>query len=62
MGDWGQLPMTYAGGVANFSDVEKVQTISEGRIDVTVGSSLDLFGGDGVTYQELVQFNRRNEA
>ena len=59
MGDWGQLPMTYAGGVANFSDVEKVQAISQDRIDVTVGSSLDLFGGDGVTYQELVQFNNR---
>ena len=53
--------MTYAGGVANFSDVQKVQALSENRIDVTVGSSLDLFGGNGVTYRELVEFNNRTE-
>ena len=61
MGGWGRIPMTYAGGVANFSDVQKVQSLSENRIDVTVGSSLDLFGGNGVTYRELVEFNNRTE-
>lgn len=58
MGQWGQLPMTYAGGVASMSDVELVEECSAGKVDVTVGSALDLFGGSGVTYESLVSRNR----
>ena len=56
---WGQLPVTYAGGARSLADVETIDDISGGRIDVTVGSALDLFGGGGVRYEELVAFNRR---
>ena len=59
LGEWGGIPMTYAGGVADFSDCEKVQHLSHGKLDVTVGSALDLFGGKGVTYAELVAWNHR---
>jgi phosphoribosylformimino-5-aminoimidazole carboxamide ribotide isomerase len=58
MGAWGQLPMTYAGGVASMVDVDLVEHCSDGKVDVTVGSALDLFGGQGVTYDSLVQRNR----
>ena len=58
MGRWGGLPMTYAGGVAEFSDVELVQSVSGGVVDVTVGSALDLFGGSGVRYDDLVRWNQ----
>ena len=59
LGGWGGLPMTYAGGVANMADVELVARLSGGLLDLTVGSALDLFGGSGVGYAELVSWNRR---
>lgn len=60
MGKWAKLPMTYAGGVADMTDVELVASASNHKIDVTVGSSLDIFGGNGVRYTELVQWNQNN--
>lgn len=39
------VPCTYAGGIASFSDVELLDRIGGGRIDFTIGSALDLFGG-----------------
>ncbi len=59
LGSWGKIPLTYAGGVACLADVEKVQQLSGGKIDVTVGSALDLFGGSGVNYADLLAWNRR---
>ena len=59
LGSWGKIPLTYAGGVACLADVEKVQQLSSGKIDVTVGSALDLFGGSGVRYTDLLAWNRR---
>ena len=57
MGTWGRLPMTYAGGVATMDDVQRVASASDGKVDVTVGSALDLFGGTGVAYDDLVRWN-----
>jgi phosphoribosylformimino-5-aminoimidazole carboxamide ribotide isomerase len=59
LGEWGKVPVTYAGGVANFSDVEKAHELSGGKIDITVGSALDLFGGNGVKYEDLILWNQR---
>ncbi len=59
MGNWGKIPMTYAGGVAKMDDVLLVESSGSGNVDVTVGSALDLFGGSGVAYEELVQWNQR---
>ena len=59
LGNWGGLPVTYAGGAASLADVREVDSASGGKVDVTVGSALDLFGGDGVRYDELVQWNQR---
>lgn len=56
---WGKKPLTYAGGATNLSDLEWIDKESNGRIDVTVGSALDLFGGQGVTYNNLVKWNMR---
>jgi phosphoribosylformimino-5-aminoimidazole carboxamide ribotide isomerase len=50
--------VTYAGGVANMEDFLQIDSISQGKIDVTVGSALDLFGGLGLRYQDLVSWNR----
>ncbi len=59
MGAWAGLPMTYAGGAATFADVELVEAASGGAVDVTVGSALDLFGGTGMKYEDLVRWNQR---
>ena len=60
LGAWGNQPITYAGGAASLADVGLVEQASDGRVDVTVGSALDIFGGTGVRYAELVAWNRRN--
>ena len=59
LGDWGKIPVTYAGGAATMDDVRLVESAGLGKVDVTVGSALDLFGGNGVRYHELVEWSRR---
>lgn len=58
LGDWGKCPVTYAGGAATMADVELVADAGRGHVDVTVGSALDLFGGTGIRYSDLVVMNR----
>ncbi len=41
-----RIPCTYAGGVHDFSDLKKLKELGKGKVDVTIGSALDLFGGD----------------
>jgi phosphoribosylformimino-5-aminoimidazole carboxamide ribotide isomerase len=45
LGGWGGLPMTYAGGVGSFEDLELLKKLGQNRLDVTIGSALDIFGG-----------------
>jgi phosphoribosylformimino-5-aminoimidazole carboxamide ribotide isomerase len=45
LGDWGKIPTTYAGGVKSLSDLELLKKVGKDKIDVTVGSALDIFGG-----------------
>jgi len=52
------LPCTYAGGAKSLEDLQEVDRLSRGRIDLTIGSALDLFGGTGVRYADCVAFNR----
>ena len=40
------IPVTYAGGARNISDLERVRDLGKGRVDLTIGSALDIFGGD----------------
>lgn len=53
------VPTTYAGGVSSFADLEQIRESGKGRIDVTVGSALDIFGGNGLRYQEVVAYHAR---
>lgn len=52
------LPVTYAGGAAHFSDLAKTESLSQGRVDLTIGSALDLFGGT-IPYTDCVAWNHR---
>ncbi len=59
LAEWTPIPATYAGGARSISDLEQVTQIGRQRIDLTIGSALDIFGGTGVKYAEAVAFNRR---
>lgn len=59
LGNWGKCPVTYAGGAATMSDLLLVEQAGRGAVDVTVGSALDLFGGKGLIYNDLVSWNGR---
>ncbi|MEE3327988.1 MAG: phosphoribosylformimino-5-aminoimidazole carboxamide ribotide isomerase [Myxococcota bacterium] len=49
---------TYAGGGREIDDLQRVADLSQGRVDLTFGSALDLFGGEGVRYADCVNWNR----
>ncbi|MBU0480490.1 MAG: phosphoribosylformimino-5-aminoimidazole carboxamide ribotide isomerase [Proteobacteria bacterium] len=53
------IPTTYAGGVKDLADLKLVKEVGKGRLDVTVGSALDIFGGSGISYREAVDFCSR---
>jgi len=53
------IPTTYAGGARSLDDLALVDELGGGRIDLTIGSALDLFGGTGVRYVDAVAHNRR---
>jgi phosphoribosylformimino-5-aminoimidazole carboxamide ribotide isomerase len=59
LGQWSPVPVTYAGGANSLADLELVTRLGDGKVDLTIGSALDIFGGNGVTYAECVEFNRR---
>ena len=56
---WSPIPTTYAGGARSLADLVEVTRASHGRIDLTIGSALDIFGGTGLRYEDAVAFNRR---
>lgn len=58
LAQWSSLPVTYAGGANQISDLALVQSLSQGKVDLTIGSALDLFGGK-ISYQDCVAFNQR---
>jgi phosphoribosylformimino-5-aminoimidazole carboxamide ribotide isomerase len=61
LGQWSPLPMTYAGGANSLADLEAVTRLGGGKVDLTIGSALDIFGGSGVKYEDCVKFNRRQK-
>jgi phosphoribosylformimino-5-aminoimidazole carboxamide ribotide isomerase len=61
LAQWSPIPATYAGGASSLADLEAVTRLGQGRIDLTIGSALDIFGGKGVRYEDAVAFNRRLE-
>jgi phosphoribosylformimino-5-aminoimidazole carboxamide ribotide isomerase len=55
LGEWGKIPVTYAGGVSGFDDLRILKEIGRGRLDVTIGSALDLFGGT-MKYKDVLDY------
>ncbi|KAL8286575.1 hypothetical protein RQP46_004592 [Phenoliferia psychrophenolica] len=57
LGEWSKIPATYAGGARSIDDLRLVDTLSKGRVDLTYGSALDIFGGTQVKFDDLVAYN-----
>lgn len=51
-------PLTYAGGASSLADLENMARESRGRMDLTIGSALDIFGGTEVSLADCIAFNR----
>ncbi|EED18238.1 5-proFAR isomerase His6, putative [Talaromyces stipitatus ATCC 10500] len=58
LAEWCSIPVTYAGGARHLQDLEKVHVTSGGKVDLTIGSALDIFGGSGVTFDECIGWNK----
>lgn len=58
LGNCCRIPVTYAGGARTLEDLELVQRLSNGAVDLTIGSALDIFGGSGVTLEACINWNQ----
>jgi len=52
------IPCTYAGGVKSIEDLDRVKILGAGKVDLTIGSALDCFGGD-ISYDEVIQWHKK---
>ncbi|MBK1877110.1 phosphoribosylformimino-5-aminoimidazole carboxamide ribotide isomerase [Pelagicoccus mobilis] len=61
LGENCEIPVTYAGGARSMGDLDRVEALGAGRIDLTIGSALDIFGGD-VAYRDVVAWHQARNA
>ncbi|KAL8672024.1 MAG: hypothetical protein Q9168_003500 [Polycauliona sp. 1 TL-2023] len=59
LGQWCTKPVTYAGGARYLQDLELVRDLSAGKVDLTIGSALDVFGGSTVVFEDCVRWNQQ---
>ncbi|KAF3923722.1 hypothetical protein ABW20_dc0106111 [Dactylellina cionopaga] len=57
LGEWSSIPITYAGGGKDLGDLALVKELGGGKVDLTFGSALDIFGGDKVKFVDCVKWN-----
>eukprot|EP00882_Tetradesmus_deserticola_P015451 GHRQ01016464.1.p2 GENE.GHRQ01016464.1~~GHRQ01016464.1.p2 ORF type:complete len:288 (+),score=90.52 GHRQ01016464.1:220-1083(+) len=60
LGKWSPIPVTYAGGARTLEDLERVAAAGKGRVDITVGSALDIFGGQ-LPYADVVAWHNKQQ-
>lgn len=59
LGAWTGRPMTYAGGVHSYEDLALLKKLGKNRLNVTIGSALDLFGGK-LSWRKVLDMCRMN--
>lgn len=59
LGQHSPCPVTYAGGVHQLADLDRVKQLGKGRVDLTIGSALDIFGGD-VPFSAVLEWQQKN--
>ena len=60
LSQWCTLPVTYAGGGRSLDDLDRVERLSGGKVDLTIGSALDIFGGHGVKFEDCIEWNKKH--
>lgn len=60
LGKHSPIPVTYAGGARTIDDLEAIKTMGRSRVDATIGTALDIFGGD-LPYRDVIAWQRRQE-
>lgn len=58
LGQHASIPVTYAGGARSVEDLALVELLSKGKVDLTIGSALDIFGGSGINLQQCIDWNK----
>ena len=61
LAEWCSIPVTYAGGGRRLEDLDLVKRLSGGKVDLTIGSALDCFGGSGVKFADCIEWNRQQD-
>ncbi|MBD3322567.1 MAG: phosphoribosylformimino-5-aminoimidazole carboxamide ribotide isomerase [Chitinivibrionales bacterium] len=61
LGSFSPIPVTYAGGIRSIDDMDRICTEGAGRVDATIGSALDIFGGT-VSYRKVVEWHNAHSA
>lgn len=59
LGEYSPIPVTYAGGVRSLEDMELVKKLGKNKVDLTIGSALDCFGGP-LSYDSVVAWHNNN--
>ncbi|KAJ5020666.1 hypothetical protein J3E73DRAFT_376399 [Bipolaris maydis] len=62
LAEWCSIPVTYAGGGHSLDDLELVKKLSNGKVDLTIGSALDIFGGSSVKFEDCVKWNTAQQS
>ena len=58
LGDHSPIAVTYAGGVKDVSDLDRVKELGKGKVDLTIGSALDCFGGS-IPYDDVIEWHKK---
>lgn len=57
MGEYCAIPSTYAGGISSFEDLDNLKELGKGKIDFTIGSALDIFGGN-MNFEKVAAYGK----
>lgn len=58
LGKYSPRPITYAGGAKSIQDLDRVEELGCGKVDLTIGSALDIFGGD-IAFEDVIKWHRQ---
>jgi len=61
LGTYSPIPVTYAGGARDVKDLDLCKKLSNGKVDLTIGSALDIFGGKGAKYFDCIEYNKKQK-
>lgn len=57
LAEWDRIPITYAGGIGSLKDLQEFEEVCGGKLDFTIGSALDLFGGS-IPYEDVKNWGK----